>query len=87
MKIIDLPLPRKKRHATGKKQKRQPTKVTAPLVGEGGRGTGGRGRVLPKILGGGVPHGSQNPDPISDQNISFSIPFFRPLEAAFNRVI
>ena len=22
-----------------------------------------------KILGGGVPHGSQNPDPISDQNI------------------
>ena len=22
--------------------------------------------VLPKILGGGVPHGSQNPDPISD---------------------
>ena len=25
--------------------------------------------VLPKILGGGVPHGSQNPNPISDQNI------------------
>ena len=25
--------------------------------------------VLPKILGGGVPYGSQNPDPISDQNI------------------
>ena len=27
------------------------------------------GEVLPKILGRGVPHGSQNPDPISDQNI------------------
>ena len=27
------------------------------------------GGVLPNILGGGVPHGSQNPDPISDQNI------------------
>ena len=25
--------------------------------------------VLPKCLGGGVPNGSQNPDPISDQNI------------------
>ena len=25
--------------------------------------------LLPKSLGGGVPHGSQNPDPISDQNI------------------
>ena len=25
--------------------------------------------VLPNILGGGVPHGSQNPDPISDQNV------------------
>ena len=25
--------------------------------------------VLPTILGGGVPHGSQKPDPISDQNI------------------
>ena len=23
------------------------------------------GGVLPKIMGGGVPHGSQNPDPIS----------------------
>ena len=27
--------------------------------------------VLPNILGGGVPHGSQNPDPVSDQNILF----------------
>ena len=45
-------------------------------------------RVLPnERLGGGVPHGSQNPDPISDQNILFSRPFFRPIEAAFNRAI
>ena len=34
--------------------------------------------VLPKILGGGLPHGSQNPDPISHQNILFSLPLFRP---------
>ena len=34
--------------------------------------------VLPTILGGGVPHGSQKPDPISDQNILFFIPLFRP---------
>ena len=31
-------------------------------------------QLLPKLLDGGVPHGSQNPDPISDQNIWF----FRP---------
>ena len=28
----------------------------------------------PHNFGGGVPHGSQNPDPISDQNILFFIP-------------
>ena len=38
-------------------------KGAGPRVGWGG------GVVLPTILGGGVPHGSQNPDPISDQNI------------------
>ena len=27
------------------------------------------GGVLPNILGVSVPHGSQNPDPISDQNV------------------
>ena len=31
--------------------------------------------VLPNILSGGVPHGSQNPDPISDQNMIFHTPF------------
>ena len=30
------------------------------------------------ILGGGVPPGSQNPDQISDQKMSFSTPVFRP---------
>ena len=36
------------------------------------------GGVLPNILGGGVPHGSQDPDPISDQNVWFFMPLFRP---------
>ena len=37
------------------------------------------GRVLLGILGRGVPPGSPNPDPISDQNMPFSTPVFRPL--------
>ena len=39
---------------------------------------GGGWQVLLGILGGGVPLGSPNPDPISDQKMSFSIPIFRP---------
>ena len=34
--------------------------------------------VLLGTLGGGVPPGSPNPDPISDQKMSFSTPVFRP---------
>ena len=34
--------------------------------------------VLLGILGGGVPPGSPNSDPISDQKVSFSTPVFRP---------
>ena len=34
--------------------------------------------ILQRILGGGVPPGSLNPDPISDQKMSFSTPFCRP---------
>ena len=34
--------------------------------------------VLLGILGGGVLPGSPNPDPISDQKMSFSTPVFRP---------
>ena len=34
--------------------------------------------VLLGILGGGVPAGSSNPDPISDQKKTFSTPVFRP---------
>ena len=34
--------------------------------------------LLLRILDGGVPPGSPNPDPISDQEKSFSTPFFRP---------
>ena len=39
---------------------------------------GGGGRVLNIFLGGGVPPSPENPYPISDQNILFSIPYFRP---------
>ena len=35
-------------------------------------------RFLKDILGGGVPPGPENPYPISDQNIRFSVPYFRP---------
>ena len=34
--------------------------------------------VLLGILGGGMPLGFPNPDPISDQKMSFSTPVFRP---------
>ena len=34
--------------------------------------------VLPEKLGGGVQHPSWNPSPISDQNLRFSLPYFRP---------
>ena len=34
--------------------------------------------VLLGILGGGVPPSSPNPDPISDQKMSFSTPVCRP---------
>ena len=36
------------------------------------------GGVLIIFLGGGVPPGPENPYPISDQNIWFSVPYFRP---------
>ena len=41
-------------------------------------GGGGGGGILLGILGWVVPPGSPNPDPISDQNMSFSKPIFRP---------
>ena len=37
-----------------------------------------RSGVLLGILGGGVLPGSPNPDPTSDQKMSFSTPIFRP---------
>ena len=39
---------------------------------------GGWGGVLLGILGGDVPPSSSNPDPISDQKMSFFTPVFRP---------
>ena len=38
----------------------------------------GGGGLFLGILGWDVPPGSSNPDPISDQKISFSTPVFRP---------
>ena len=56
----------------------------ARALGSGEDGSAG-GRWLPRgwgvllgILGRGVPLGSPNPNPISDQNIPFSTPVFRP---------
>ena len=36
------------------------------------------GGILPEKLGGDVRHASWNPYPISDQNLWFSLPYFRP---------
>ena len=43
------------------------------------RGSSVRGGVLLRILGGGVPSGSLNPDPISDKNMPFSIRLYAPV--------
>ena len=45
--------------------------------GGGGAGWGGGGGLI-TLLGGVVPPGAEYPYPISDQNIRFSIPYFRP---------
>ena len=44
---------------------------------------GGRGGVLLGILGGGVPLGSPNPEPFSDQEISLFTPKKVLLQAIF----
>ena len=49
----------------------------------GGKGRGGRGGVLLGILGGGVPLGSPNPEPFSDQEISLLTPKKVLLQAIF----
>ena len=49
-----------------------------PFSGGGHYLPGGGGGTL-GILGGGVPPGFPNPDPISDQKMSFSTPVFRPV--------
>ena len=36
------------------------------------------GGLLPEKLGGGVPHPSWKSSPISDQNLWFFLPYFRP---------
>ena len=42
-----------------------------------GGGGGAGGGVLRGIVGGGVPPVSPNPDPVSDQKMTFSTPVFR----------
>ena len=49
---------------------------TCKLMSLQGGGEGGGG-VLPGILVGGVLPGSPNPDPVSDQKMTFSTPVFR----------
>ena len=44
----------------------------------GGGGGGGGGGLHLVILCGSVPPSSPNPDPISDRQMSFSTPVFRP---------
>ena len=55
----------------------QPYHRVAVTTSRGALGIG-PGGVLLGILGGGVPPGSSNPDPISDLNIPFSTPVFSP---------
>ena len=52
--------------------------IRTGICEEIGVGGGGGGGVLLGIRGEGVPPGSPNPDPISEQNMSVSIPIFRP---------
>ena len=49
-----------------------------PLLFTAGANCSKGGVQLLGILSGGVPSGSSNPDPISDQKMSFSTPIFRP---------
>ena len=48
--------------------------VPSPAGGGGGGAGEGRG-VLPEKLGGGVQPASQNPYPIYDQNLRYSLPY------------
>ena len=50
--------------------------VSFKLISAGMAGIGGG--LLMMFLGGGVLPGPENPYPISDKNIRFSIPYFRP---------
>ena len=43
--------------------------------------------MLLGIIGEGVPPGSPNPDHISDQNMSFSTPVFRPGSGCSNAIL
>ena len=61
-------------------------RILSRLMSRPGGGVGGGGLLL-EILGGGVPPGSQNPDPISDQKMSFSRTCFQTWPLGRNYVI
>ena len=52
-----------------------PSSILSPPPGGGG---GGWGEVLPEKLGWGVRPASQNPYPIYDQNLQYSLPYLWP---------
>ena len=54
-----------------------------PKIPKGGGGGGRGGVLLVGILGGGVPLGSPNPEPFSDQEISLLTPKKVLLQAIF----
>ena len=57
---------------------RDPINLRRKIVSLQGQRLPGGGGVLLGIPGGGVPPGSSNPDPISDLNMPFFTPVFRP---------
>ena len=67
---------RKKKNNNNKKKKKK-KKLSVTLT-PWRRGGGGMGLYSSESLEGGVSPGSPHPDPISDQNMSFSTPVLRP---------
>ena len=55
-------------------QKNKQKTLTNSFLGD----SGGGGGVLPEKLGGGVRPASQNPYPIYDQNLWYSLPYLWP---------
>ena len=67
---------RKKKKQQQKKKEKEKIVSNINTMEEGGGG--GMGLYSSESLEGGVSPGSPHPDPISDQNMSFSTPVLRP---------